>query len=523
MPYSYTVGYDGVGNVTSMNDSIMGQWTFQTPGYDALNRLVNGAAITGPYANKYACWTYDAYGNQTMEAISSTACNNSPTPTTWAHYNTNNRITGTGLMPNGLGYDAAGDVVNDGTNMYEYDAEGRQTGVLSLTTMELTGYVYDAEGRRIEKVQVQGWNTPNPQSVIQDEYLLGLNGEQVTVLDGSGIWQWSNVYAGGKQLATDDSAGTHFTLTDWLGTKRMQLSEQVSGTTATVSVGEQCTSLPFGDGLNCTGSDVNQLHFTGKERDTESGNDYFDARYYASSMGRFLSPDDPILYQDKEDPQTWNLYNYVGNNPLNRVDPNGHLTVIVPGTGFTSSDWNMNMKLVQEARAEFHDPDVRILNWDSALGGGPIEAGAQNLINVVNNHSFAPGEQLNIIGHSRGGDVAIDAVGRLNHKVDNLITLATPKYDSLPGTLGNVGTWINVSTTQDWIAALDSQTLDWSTRTFAGAHNIELNANGYNHVTSHGAVWQNDYLRQLWWNYWQQNAGCQESWDPSTNTLHGCR
>ena len=332
MPYSYAVGYDGVGNVTSMNDSIMGQWTFQTPGYDALNRLVNGAAITGPYANKYACWTYDAYGNQTMEAISSTACNNSPTPTTWAHYNTNNRITGTGLMPNGLGYDAAGDVTNDGVNMYEYDAEGRQTGVLSLTTMELTGYVYDAEGRRIEKVLVNGWNTPNPQSVIQDEYLLGLNNEQVSVLDGSGNWQWTNVYAGGKPLATYDSAGTHFTLTDWLGTKRMQLSEQISGTTATVTVGEQCTSLPFGDGLNCTGSDVNQLHFTGKERDTESGNDYFDARYYASSMGRFMSPDynnfandlDPVPFADLENPQSLNLYGYVLNNPLKNKDSDGH-------------------------------------------------------------------------------------------------------------------------------------------------------------------------------------------------------
>ncbi len=68
--------------------------------------------------------------------------------------------------------------------------------------MELNEYVYDAEGRRIEKVLVENWNRPNPQSVIQDEYLLGLNNEQVTVLDGNGAWQWSNVYAGGKQSAT---------------------------------------------------------------------------------------------------------------------------------------------------------------------------------------------------------------------------------------------------------------------------------------------------------------------------------
>jgi RHS repeat-associated protein len=63
---------------------------------------------------------------------------------------------------------------------------------------------------------------------------------------------------------------------------------------------------------------------TGKERDTESGNDYFGARYYASSMGRFMSPDDPFIGQSLGNPQSLNLYSYVQNNPLNSVDPDGH-------------------------------------------------------------------------------------------------------------------------------------------------------------------------------------------------------
>ena len=50
--------------------------------------------------------------------------------------------------------------------------------------------------------------------------------------------------------------------------------------------------------------------FTGKERDTESGLDYFGARYYGSSMGRFMSSDDGED-QDVQDPQSWNLYSYV--------------------------------------------------------------------------------------------------------------------------------------------------------------------------------------------------------------------
>jgi len=68
---------------------------------------------------------------------------------------------------------------------------------------------------------------------------------------------------------------------------------------------------------------------TGKERDAESGNDYFKYRYYASSMGRWLSPDwaakeDPVPYATFDDPQSLNLYAYVRNNPLSRMDGDGH-------------------------------------------------------------------------------------------------------------------------------------------------------------------------------------------------------
>jgi RHS repeat-associated protein len=72
--------------------------------------------------------------------------------------------------------------------------------------------------------------------------------------------------------------------------------------------------------------------YTGKERDSESGNDYFGARYYASTMGRFMSPDvsgEPMTlpYSNIENPQSLNLYAYVNNNPLSAVDDDGHQTV----------------------------------------------------------------------------------------------------------------------------------------------------------------------------------------------------
>lgn len=66
------------------------------------------------------------------------------------------------------------------------------------------------------------------------------------------------------------------------------------------------------------------LHSTGKERDAESGNDYFGARYYASTMGRWLSTDPGwFMFADMLNPQSLNLYNYALNNPFGWIDIDG--------------------------------------------------------------------------------------------------------------------------------------------------------------------------------------------------------
>ena len=70
------------------------------------------------------------------------------------------------------------------------------------------------------------------------------------------------------------------------------------------------------------GTAASSRQFTGKERDSESGLDYFGARYYGSALGRFTSPDDGID-QHADNPQSWNLYGYVRNSPLVNTDPDG--------------------------------------------------------------------------------------------------------------------------------------------------------------------------------------------------------
>jgi RHS repeat-associated protein len=79
-------------------------------------------------------------------------------------------------------------------------------------------------------------------------------------------------------------------------------------------------SSQFGSGDNVT------LKFTGKQRDTESQLDYFGARFYGSALGRFTSADPASAGSDPLDPQSWNAYGYVLNNPLSNTDPDGEET-----------------------------------------------------------------------------------------------------------------------------------------------------------------------------------------------------
>ncbi len=69
--------------------------------------------------------------------------------------------------------------------------------------------------------------------------------------------------------------------------------------------------------------------FTGKERNTETGLDYFMARYFSSAQGRFTSPDPLLASARLTDPQTWNRYAYVKNDPVNMIDPDGQDSISV--------------------------------------------------------------------------------------------------------------------------------------------------------------------------------------------------
>jgi RHS repeat-associated protein len=85
-------------------------------------------------------------------------------------------------------------------------------------------------------------------------------------------------------------------------------------------------------------ADTSPMHFTGKQRDSETGLDYFGARFNASNLGRFMTPDWSeapmgVPYADFDDPQTLNLYSYTRNNPMLKADQDGHCPQCIIGAG----------------------------------------------------------------------------------------------------------------------------------------------------------------------------------------------
>jgi len=137
---------------------------------------------------------------------------------------------------------------------------------------------------------------------------------------------------------------------DHLGTPRLILDENG----ATVS---QHHYLPFGEERPVPASSeptLNRRAFTGHERDVESGLDYMMARYYGSTLARFMSPDP--LGGDVNDPQSLNRYSYARNNPLMLTDPTGLYTC--RDSNNCSSDKDKQFEASRQKALTSNDPDV---------------------------------------------------------------------------------------------------------------------------------------------------------------------
>jgi len=299
--YSFGIGVSDNGTLAQLANNRNSART-QSFTYDSLNRLATAAtsASTGTYAWGLQ-FGYDIWGN----LLSATVTQGSAPMLSQSADNANRVV--------GFCYDSAGNLLNQtgacGSNptlTYQYDAENRLVQTAGVT------YTYDGDGQRVKKSS----------GVL---YWYGTAEEILDESSASGTITDEYIFFGGKRIArrhvgSPDSVAYYFA--DHLGSSRIV-------TDGSGGVLDDADFYPFGGERSYASSSGNHYKFTGKARDSESQMDYFGARYYASTVGRWMTPDwsekaAAVPYADFGNPQTLNLYSYVANNPTTGVDPEGH-------------------------------------------------------------------------------------------------------------------------------------------------------------------------------------------------------
>ena len=304
--YKYDLWIGDNGNVTQIVN-YRDQTRNQTFTYDSLNRLTSAqnagtdctvtvlGGKTKFWGNSYS---YDAWGN--LLGKSPTHCSAENLSVTAS---VKNQLQG------GYTHDSAGNMTHDATaNLdYGYDLENRIMGAGGFT------YTYDADGNRVEKANgttgtLYWYMTPG---IVAESDLAGNLKSEYIFFDGERVAR-KDIPGNAVSYYFSDHLKTASVITDSAG-----------------NIKSESDYYPWGGELQFVNNDPNHYKFTGKERDGESGLDYFGARYYSNSVGRFISADwsatpTPVPYADFSDPQSLNQYSYVRNIPTVRIDVDGH-------------------------------------------------------------------------------------------------------------------------------------------------------------------------------------------------------
>jgi len=259
--------------------------------YDNLNRLT-GDTDSGGGASR--TMTFDQWGNMATGG----AVFSGLTPTALSGYNANNQLSSSSFA-----YDKSGNTTLVGSIGISYDAENKQIATVDHSQQVQASYNYDGAGQRVLKSISNGPST-------------------VFVYDALGRLATESTNAVTKPTCT-----TCYLSYDHLGSIRLTTdsSGKVISRHDFVPFGEEIYGGYFGRASQFGAVDEVRHRFTGHERDSENTRsfDYFNARYMASVLGRFMSPDPGNAGADVTNPQSWNGYAYALNNPLSFIDPTG--------------------------------------------------------------------------------------------------------------------------------------------------------------------------------------------------------
>jgi RHS repeat-associated protein len=276
----------------------------QTYNYDSLNRLKDASETIGSQTWKQT-YKYDRFGNREFDAANTTTLGGCSQAVCNPSINTADNRFNTGQ---GYSYDSAGNLKTDAEGkQFTYDADNKQTEVKNQYSQSIGTYFYDADGKRVKKLV--------PSTGETTIFVYDASGKLVA--EYSTIVETTNAKVG---YLTNDHLGSPRIVTDRNGnvTSRrdfLPFGEEIGATPQTQTAGRNNHSQYVGDNT--------RQKFTSYERDIESDLDFAQARYYKPSHGRFTSPDEPFADQFEDNPQSWNLYLYARNNPLNLTDPFG--------------------------------------------------------------------------------------------------------------------------------------------------------------------------------------------------------
>ena len=270
------------GQILSTTDVLSGETiSYQ---YDTLKRLIQASGTGDPSGAWSQGFTYDGFGN-----LSQIAAANAPALSVAVNSQTNQIQTS-------ASYDANGNMTAYAGSSYGFDLQNRISQANPAGGGSVM-YGYDSTNHRVYK---GAYNSGTYSA--EEIYFYGAEGNKY------GTWQINP--SGGVLLEASVTK-------QWFGSRLLSPQDRLDSRGKYFPFGQERTNVTPPNPPN------DQEKFESYTRDSATGLDYANQRFYNNPIGRFMQPDPYSGSADAAVPQSWNRYAYVANDPSNSFDPEG--------------------------------------------------------------------------------------------------------------------------------------------------------------------------------------------------------